>query len=184
MSLPTDSNPAAVAVGNPGAFAILAGKGVGAGAALLFADKLGIFAKAMALPLEKFVVQLLAPKPTVWQEMGALFLRNAGTIGKVLGGAGFAFNIFMEVRAANNAQENENIAQKKREEFISDFNAVADNIYNGMNDNATKWAKENIDSIINECDETIQSLRSEKEQSKLIDVKLRQLLKRIETLID
>ena len=53
-----------------------------------------------------------------------------------------------------------------------------------MNDNATKWAKENIDSIINECDETIQSLRSEKEQSKLIDVKLRQLLKRTETLID
>ena len=57
-------------------------------------------------------------------------------------------------------------------------------IYNSMNENADKWAKENIDSIINECEESIQSLRSEKEQSKLIDVKLRQLLKRIETLID
>ena len=178
------ANPAAVAVGNPGALAILAGKGVGAGAALLFADKLGIFAKAMALPLEKFVVQLLAPKPTVWQEMGALFFRNAGTIGKVFGVAGAAVAIGLEVKAANVAQENENIAQKKREEHINDFNVVADNIYNGMNDNATKWAKENIDSIINECEETIQSLRSEKEQSKLIDVKLRQLLKRTEALVD
>ena len=178
------ANPAAVAVGNPGALAILAGKGVGAGAALLFADKLGIFAKAIALPLEKFVVQLLAPKPTILQEMGALFFRNAGIIGKAIAGGGVVLAAVMEVKAANKAQENENKAQKAREEVINGFNDVADKIYNSMNDNANKWAKENIDSIINECDETIQSLHSEKEQSKLIDVKLRQLLKQTETLID
>ena len=178
------ANPAAVAVGNPGAFAILAGKGVGAGANFLLAGELGIFAKAIAIPLENFVVKILTPPPTVWQRIGALLARNAGTIGNIVAGVGAAVAIGMEVKAANKAQEIENLLQKEREKVINNFNAAADNIYNSMNENADKWAKENIDSIINECEESIQSLRSEKEQSKLIDVKLRQLLKHTEALID
>ena len=178
------ANPAAVAVGNPGAFAILAGKGVGAGANFLLAGELGIFAKAIAVPLENFVVKLLTPSPTVWQQIGALLARNAGAIGNIVAGVGAAFAIGMEVKAAKEAQELENLLQTEREKLINSFNDIADKIYNSMNDNATKWAKENIDSIINECDKNIQSLRSEKEQSKLIDVKLRQLLKQTEDLID
>ena len=178
------ANPAAVAVGNPGAFAILAGKGVGAGANFLLAGELGIFAKAIAVPLENFVVKLLTPPPTVWQQIGALLARNAGAIGNIVAGVGAAFAIGMEVKAAKEAQELENLLQTEREKLINSFNDIADKIYNSMNDNATKWAKENIDSIINECDKNIQSLRSEKEQSKLIDVKLRQLLKQTEDLID
>ena len=178
------ANPAAVAVGNPGAFAILAGKGVGAGANFLLAGELGIFAKAIAVPLENFVVKLLTPSPTVWQKIGASLARNAGAIGNIVAGVGAAFAIVMEVKAAKEAQELENLLQTEREKLINSFNDIADKIYNSMNDNATKWAKENIDSIINECDKNIQSLRSEKEQSKLIDVKLRQLLKQTEDPID
>lgn len=115
--------------------------------------------------------------------MGAMFTRNAGNIGKAFGAAGAALAIVMEVRDANKAQENERKLQEQRENIMQNFDNVADEMFRSINDNVKKWTAVNIDKIIFECDEAIQSLNTGKGQSKLINTKLNQLLKHTESLI-
>ena len=176
-------DPAAMAVGNPGAFAILAGKGVGIGADLLLKGELGIFAKAIALPLEKFIVKILTPPPTMWEQIGAFFARNAGNIGKGLGGAGAVLAIGLEVKAANDAQKLEQALQAERVKLIKNFDEVAEEIYDKFNDAVTEWIANNIDNIIQECNDTIKSLRGAKRQTESADKTLNELLNQTENLI-
>lgn len=177
------ANPAAVAVGTPTTFAILAGKFVEAGAGFFLKGELGIFAELVAAPLGNFVQKILSPPPTFWQRMGAWFARNAGNIGKVLGAAGMAVAVGLEVKAANDAEKLENLLQTERERIMKNFDDVADEIYNGMNDNAKIWAEKNIGVIVTECDKAIKSVNDEREQSKVKADACRQLLKQTEDLI-
>ena len=177
------SNPAAVAVGTPTAFAILAGKGVGLGADLLLKGEIGLLSKAISIPLSNFVTKLLTPPPSFFEEVLALLARNAGKIGAAVGAIGAAINIAMEVKAANKAQELENLLQSEREKVLNNFNDIADKIYESINNCAEEWTHNNIDNIITECDNSIQSLQIKKEISVDTNKKLEDLLNQTESLI-
>ncbi len=129
------------------------------------------------------MVVRISPPPTFWQKLGAAFARNAGTIGKVLGAAGAVVAVGLEVKAANDAQELKELLQTERQRIMKNFDAVADEIYNAMNDNAKLWAEKNIGAVVTECDKAIKAVNVEREQIKIKSDNLSRLLSRTEDLI-
>ena len=138
----------------------------------------------IAKPLGNFVEKILTPPPSFWQKAAAFGARNAGNIAKGVAAVGAVIPIFLEIRDARKAQEQERKLQAERENILTAFEDFADEIFNNINIGIKNWTTENIDKIIFECDDAIKNIHAEKNNSKIISDKLSALLKRTNNLID
>ena len=121
--------------------------------------------------------------PTMLNKIAGFFTKNAGGIGKALGILGALFTIYSIVKGAEEERKREAEQQKARNNIMSGFNDLAEDIGRDLLNNARDFMTQNVDPIISAFDEKIKAVEVVKANEKIKSEKLSELLKQTENLI-
>ena len=121
--------------------------------------------------------------PTMLNKVAGFFTKNAGTFGKALGVLGVLFTAYNMIKGAEDARKREAERNKARNDIISGFNDIADDIGRDFLDSVRSFMTQNIEPIISAFDEKIKAVESVKANEKIKSEKLAMLLKQTENLI-
>ena len=116
-------------------------------------------------------------------KIASFFTKNAAGIGKALGILGALFTIYNFVKSAEEAREREAKQLKAKNNIISGFNDIADDVGRELFDNVRNFMTQNVEPIISAFDEKIKAVESFKANEKIKSEKLAQLLQQTENLI-
>ncbi|MBQ6005419.1 MAG: hypothetical protein IJL14_04130 [Selenomonadaceae bacterium] len=116
-------------------------------------------------------------------KIASFFTRNAGGIGKALGILGALFTIYTIVNDAEETRKREAEQQKAKNNIISSFNDLAEDIGRDLLNNARTFMTQNVEPIISSFDEKIKAVEAVKANEKIKSEKLSELLKQTENLI-
>ena len=175
------NNPEAVAVGVPTMFAKLAGSGAG-----LIVDwglksqGLGVASKLISGGIGAAVTKFFTPEPSLLEKGLALFSRNAGAIGQVLGAAGAVWQIIAEYKKGEEQRSIEARLQEERVKVLDNFMEIGNGVYDQLIKGMEQWLKESIDPIVAGFDEGINTLRQGRANAAAANSSLRALLRRTE----
>ena len=121
--------------------------------------------------------------PTMINKIASFFTKNAGTFGKALGILGALFTVYSIIKGSEEERKREAEQQKAKNNIISGFNDIADDIGRDFLDSVRSFMTENVDPIISAFDEKIKAVESLKANEKIKSEKLSALLKQTENLI-
>lgn len=121
--------------------------------------------------------------PTMLNKVAGFFTKNASGIGKALGVLGVLFTAYNMIKGAEEARKREAERNKARNNIISSFNDIADDIGRDLLDSVRSFMTQNIEPIISAFDEKIKAVESFKANEKIKSEKLAMLLKQTENLI-
>ena len=121
--------------------------------------------------------------PTMLNKIAGFFTKNAGGIGKALGILGALFTIYSIVKGAEEERKREAEQRKAKNNIISGFNDLAEDLARELLDNVRSFMTQNVDPIISSFDEKIKAVEAVKANEKIKSEKLSELLKQTENLI-
>ena len=176
------SNPAAVAGAVP-LYAQIAGKGAGLGIDALLAAELGPFSKVLSAGAGHYITKFLTPNPTLLEQAGALFARNASKIATALGVAAAAYGIYANYKESELQEQADKARREMKADLMSKFNQMADDYYQKTISAANRYTAENIDPILVSLDSDIEKISFSQKQTSAAQIKLQGLLHDTESLI-
>ena len=170
---------------------ILAGNATKALVTFFGAEDLGLFSAPIGNGLGNLVKNLpffeetIVSQPTTLNKIASAFTGNGSKIfGAAMAGVAIVFSIFMLHRENKKAEERERALRQKRNEIISGFNDLAEDvgrdILNGVNDFMTQ----NVDPLISNFNEKIKAVEAQSANEKVKSEKLSELLNQTENLIE
>ena len=121
--------------------------------------------------------------PTIFNKVARVFTNNAGKIGTALGILGAAWTIYSAVKGAEEERKREAEQQKAKNNIMSGFNDLAEDIGRELSNNVRAFMAQNVDPIVAAFDEKIKAVESAKVNEKIKSEKLSALLKQTENLI-
>ena len=121
--------------------------------------------------------------PTMLNKIAGFFTKNAGGIGKALGVLGAVYTIYSAIKGAEEESKRAAEQQKAKNNIISGFNDIADDIGRDLLNNVRSFITQNVEPIISAFDEKIKAVESVKANEKIKSEKLSELLTRTENLI-
>ena len=176
------NNPAAVAAAVP-LYANIAGKGAGLGIDALLASELGPFSKILSAGAANYVTKFLTPTPTVWQEAGALFARNASKVATALGAATVVYGIYANLKESELQESADKARRDMKTEMMGKFNHIADEYFEKTMAAVNRYIGENIDPIAVSLSNELTQIHQGKEKSIAATKKFRDLLAKTEGLV-
>lgn len=121
--------------------------------------------------------------PTIINKIASFFTKNAAGIGKALGVLGALFTFYKIVKSEEEAREREAKQRQAKNDIISGFNDIADDVGRELLDGVRSFMTQNVEPIILAFDEKIKTVESLKSNEKIKSKKLSELLERTENLI-
>lgn len=122
--------------------------------------------------------------PTMLNKIAGFFTKNAGAIGNALSILGVAYTIYSMVKEdAEEERKREAEEQKAKNNIISGFNDLAEDIGRELLNNVRSFMEQNVEPIISAFDEKIKAVESVKANEKIKSEKLSVLLQQTENLI-
>lgn len=121
--------------------------------------------------------------PTMLNKIAGFFTKNASGIGKALGILGALFTVYSIIKGSEEERKREAEQQKAKNNIISGFNDLAEDIGRDLLNNVRSFMTQNVDPIISSFDEKIKAVESVKANEKIKSEKLSELLTRTENLI-
>ena len=162
------------------------GGAVRTGVSLALAEDAGIFSSFIGKGAGELVKSLpiFKAEPTMLNKVAQAFTGNGSKIfGAAMAGVAVVFSLFMLNREGKKAEERERALRQKRNEIMSGFNDLADDIGRDILNGVNSFMTQNVDPIISAFDEKIKAVESVKANEKIKSEKLSELLKRTENLI-
>ena len=112
------------------------------------------------------------------------FTGNGSKIfGVAMAGVTAVLSLVMLWRESKKAEEHERELRQKRNEIVSGFNDLADDIGRDLLNNVRDFMTQNVDPIISAFDEKIKAVEAMKAHEKIKSEKLSELLNQTENLI-
>ena len=169
---------------------IFAGNATKALVTFLGAEDLGLFSAPIGNGLGNLVKSLpffeetIVSQPTTVNRIASAFTGNGSKIfGAAMAGVAVLFSIFMLHREGKKAEEQERELQRKRNEIMSGFNDLADDIGRDILIGVQTFMTQNVNPIIATFDEKIKAVENQTASEKVKSEKLAELLTRTENLI-
>lgn len=169
---------------------IFAGNATKALVTFLGAEDLGLFSAPIGNGLGNLVKSLpffeetIVSQPTTVNRIASAFTGNGSKIfGAAMAGVAVVFSIFMLHREGKKAEEQERELQRKRNEIMSGFNDLADDIGRDILIGVQTFMTQNVNPIIATFDEKIKAVENQTANEKVKSEKLAELLTRTESLI-
>ena len=162
------------------------GGAVRTGVSLALAEDAGIFSSFIGKGAGELVKSLpiFKAEPTMLNKVAQAFTGNGSKIfGAAMAGVAVVFSLFMLNREGKKAEERERALRQKRNEIMSGFNDLADDIGRDILNGVNAFMTQNVDPLISTFDEKIKAVESVKANEKVKSEKLSELLKRTENLI-
>lgn len=128
-------------------------------------------------------LSIFRESPTMLNKIAGFFTNNAGGFAKALGIVGAVFTIYSIVKGDEEARKRESEQNKARNEIISGFNDLAEDLARDFLNHVRTFMTQNVEPIIATFDEKIKAVESVKANEKIKSEKLSELLKRTENLI-
>lgn len=123
-------------------------------------------------------------EPTMLNKVAQAFTGNGSKIfGVAMAGVTAILSLFMLWREGKKAEEHERELRQRRNEIMSAFNDLADDIGRDLLKSVRSFMTQNVEPIISAFDEKIKAVESVKANEKIKSEKLSELLKRAENLI-
>ncbi len=176
------NNPAAVAGAAP-LWANIAGKGADLGVTTLLVEEIGPFGKVVGGGVGNAVTKFFTPNPTIWEEAGALFARNASKIATALGAVAAVYGIYANWKEAELQEAADKARRDMKAELMGKFNHIADEYFEKTMSAVNQYAVENLDPILITLDNDLAKIHQGKEKSKEAMQKFRELLAEVEALL-
>ena len=121
--------------------------------------------------------------PTMLNKVAGFFTNNAGKIGTALGVLGAVYTIYSAIKGAEEERKREAEQQKAKNNIMSGFNDLAEDIGRELSSGVRAFMTQNVDPIVAAFDEEIKAVESAKANEKVKSEKLSALLKQTENLI-
>lgn len=122
--------------------------------------------------------------PTMINKIAQAFTGNGSKIfGVAMAGVTAVLSLVMLWRESKKAEEHERELRQKRNEIVSGFNDLADDIGRDLLNNVRDFMTQNVDPIISAFDEKIKAVEAMKANEKIKSEKLAQLFRQTEKLI-
>ena len=121
--------------------------------------------------------------PTLINKIAGFVTGNAGRIGTALGIIGAAWTIYSAIKGDDEQRKREAKQLEAKNNIISGFNDIAEDIGRELLSNVRTYMEQNIDPIVAAFDEKIKAVESVKAAEKIKSEKLSVLLKQTENLI-
>ncbi|MBQ3337869.1 MAG: 50S ribosome-binding GTPase [Selenomonadaceae bacterium] len=121
--------------------------------------------------------------PTLLNKAARVFTNNAGKIGTALGILGAVWTIYSAIKGSEEERKREAEQQKAKNNIMSGFNDLAEDIGRDLSNNVRAFMAQNVDPIVAAFDEKIKAVESAKVNEKIKSEKLSALLKQTENLI-
>lgn len=121
--------------------------------------------------------------PTLINKIAGFVTGNAGRIGAALGIIGAAWTIYSAIKGDDEQRKREAKQLEAKNNIISGFNDIAEDIGRELLSNVRTYMEQNIDPIVAAFDEKIKAVESVKAAEKIKSEKLSVLLKQTENLI-
>ncbi len=169
---------------------IFAGNATKALVTFFGAEDLGLFSAPIGNGLGNLVKSLpffeetIVSQPTTVNRIASAFTGNGSKIfGAAMAGVAVLFSIFMLHREGKKAEEQQRELQRKRNEIMSGFNDLADDIGRDILIGVQTFMTQNVNPIIATFNEKIKAVENQTANEKVKSEKLAELLTRTENLI-
>lgn len=163
------------------------GNAVGTGVGLALAETdAGVFSAFIGKGAGELVKNLpiFKAEPTMMNRIAQAFTGNGSKIfGGFMAGAAALVSLFMLWREGKKAEELSRALQQKRQEVMTGFNDLAEDIERDLLKNVRSFMTQNVDPIISAFDEKIKAVEAVKANEKIKSEKLSELLRQTENLI-
>lgn len=131
-----------------------------------------------------FFQKTITSQPTTVNRIASAFTGNGSKIfGAAMAGAAVFFSLFMLYRENKQAEEFERQLRQKRNEIMSGFNELAEDIGRDILNGVKNFMTQNVDPIIATFDEKIKAVEIQTANEKIKSEKLAELLQQTENLI-
>ncbi|MBR6887564.1 MAG: GTPase domain-containing protein [Selenomonadaceae bacterium] len=128
-------------------------------------------------------IPIFRAEPTMLNKIARVFTNNAGKIGTALGILGALWTIYSIIKGDEENRKRESEQQKAKNNIISGFNDLAEDIGRELSSNVRNFMTQNVDPIISAFDEKIKAVEAMTANEKIKSEKLSELLNQTENLI-